>query len=303
MNKATEILDVIMPVLIEKGMHDFEHGFYITEGEAIPSPLYLGEKRPSRVHVNISDFPKLLDTKFFSNVIKINPLTAEDRFKNGTEIVSVKMGPDVVLNKEITLYSITLTGSYFYSYSQSNAKQGVEVLPAFISEGTFKPFKRIMVTIDLEAAQDAMNSIIGTEFMDNIPELEQQLTDIVEKKNQMVRKQQYEESAKLRDAEKHILSLLEQAKKKRDEPVEDKLARIKERTNGSFIENIARMFSEKLSSVIVNPNICDVEEYTNIFFRMTPDSFEHAQTRLQSEMREPEHEYFVPKSYVMKWHS
>jgi hypothetical protein len=320
MNKAIELLDQIIPTLSAAGATDFTKGILITaetcsigedeysigvdeytkSGKELPAP----KKSSVELPLNISSFPKILDTKFFSGVRSIEMLSATQRFMDKVEVVSVQMGPDIYLNENVTLYSISVLPHFFYQYSQSVAKTGVEILPSFVSENTMKPMKRLMVTIDLEEVQDELAKIVGAEFTDELPTLERELNDVKEKKEQMVRLQQYEEGARLRDREKHIMSLIEAAKAKKAEPLADKLERVRIRTQGSLIETTAREFSEKLSRAMVEPAYSDVEEYAPIIFRMTPDSFRHAKTLREQESLDYrtrlKTDYLVPKSYLVQ---
>lgn len=292
MNKIKDILDVIIPVLISNGVTDFHHGFSInSDNTDILAETGLTETIP----IGIDSFPKLLDTQFF-NGIHIQPLSTERRFKEGIDLVTIKLGPNIKLNQKVNLYSISVLGNFFYKYNQTNVTAGVSVLPSFVDEATFKPFKRIIVNIDLDEAKDTLSKIIGDEFIDNLPGLEMQLTDITEKKNQMVKLQKYDEAAMLRDNEKHIISLIDVAKKRKLEPIQSKLERIKERTSGSFIETISREFSDALSKIIVEPNYTNVEEYTPIFLRLTPDSFTYINPELYSTSQELD--YLITKSYL-----
>lgn len=298
MNKATDLLDQIIPALSAAGATDFTKGITITADDS--TVAWYDDNAKSSFPLSISSFPKLLDTKFFSGVHSIQPLTASQRFLDKVEIVSVQMGPDIYLNENVTLYSIAVLPHFFYQYSQNVAKTGVEVLPSFVCENTMKPMKRLMVTIDLEEAEDTLAKIVGDEFADVLPGLERELNDVKEKKNQMIRLQQYEQAVVLRENEKHIMSLIETAKVKKAEPLADKLERVRIRTQGSFIETTAREFSEKLSRAIVEPGYSDVEEYSPIIFRMTPDSFRHAKTTTEQESAGGlKVDYLVPKSYLL----
>lgn len=298
MNKIKDILDVIIPVLISNGVTDLHHGFSINSDNAdiifTPNNYGILNEKSKVIPIGIDSFPKLLDTQFF-NGVHIQPLSTEKRFKEGIDLVTIKLGPNIKLNQKVTLYSISVLGNFFYKYNQTNVTAGVSVLPSFVDEATFKPFKRILVNIDLDEAKAALSKIIGDEFVDNLPGLEMQLTDILEKKNQMVKLQNYAEAAMLRDNEKHIISLIDVAKKRKLEPIQSKLERIKERTTGSFIETISREFSDALSKIIVEPNYTNVEEYTPIFLRVTPDSFTYINSEHSTAQ---EIDYLITKSYL-----
>jgi hypothetical protein len=296
-NKAIEIYEGIARIFDARGVAGYEHGFTITEeGTTVNQG---GPLSPSRSYdVKLSDLHFLQDTFVFQTVHKTDFLTPEDRFKNGTEVVGVNLGEDVVLNERIRLYSISYPGAFFYQYS-NHAEPGVQVLPTFVAENSMRPVKRLLVTIDLEAAQDVMRQIIGDEFEDRRPVLEQSLVELRERKNELVREQMYDEAARVRDQEKHVLSLLDAELARQSEPQEDKLARIKQRSNGTLIEKISQEFSEKLAGAIMGPEQSDVEEYSPIRLRLTPDSFGHARTRIDQEIRTaPKTEYMLPKSYV-----
>lgn len=276
-NFATEILDALpgVPKL---------NGFLLDEGE--------------QGKVNISDFPKILDTAFFSEVTHIKPLTAKDRFLNKVELVTVPVGPDIKLNSEVTLYSIFMSEAFFYHHNTTDAKSGVQSLPVFVSEKDFKQYKQILVTLDLEKAQDTLAMIIGDEFVDKSDEIRKSIQKVQDAKTVAIRNQHYEEGARLRDKEKQLLALLEQAEIKRDEDASIKQARIAERSKGSIIQEVSRQFAEALSAAISDPQEHDVETYGYIFLRLTPDSFTYT---INKEVdRSAQMNYVVPRSYYTK---
>lgn len=71
--------------------------------------------------------------------------------------------------------------------------------------------------IDVLDEAGARVHITNIHVPDNILELEKQIEDIKDEKNQVVKSQQYEEAARLRDQEKKLINQLEEAKKEWEE--------------------------------------------------------------------------------------
>ena len=92
--------------------------------------------------------------------------------------------------------------------------------------------------IDVMDEAGARVHITNIHVPQNILDLEQQIEDIKQQKNQVVKSQQYEEAAKLRDKEKQLLEELEVAKNKWEEETKEQRYTV---TEDSVAEVIAMM--------------------------------------------------------------
>lgn len=95
---------------------------------------------------------------------------------------------------------------------------------------------------------------------DNILDIEQKIEQIKVEKNRVVRSQKYEEAAKLRDTEKHLLEELEQAKaaweaetkSKRYTVTEDNVAEVVAMMTGIPVQKVGQADSQKLLNMTNN---------------------------------------------------
>ena len=92
--------------------------------------------------------------------------------------------------------------------------------------------------IDVMDEAGARVHITNIHVPQNILDLEQQIEDIKQQKNQVVKSQQYEEAARLRDREKQLLEELEEAKNKWEEETKQQRYTV---TEASVAEVIAMM--------------------------------------------------------------
>ena len=142
-------------------------------------------------------------------------------------------------------------------YSPEAIEACVKLTDRYMSE-RFLPDKAIDA---LDEAGSRVH-IVNIDVPKQILELEKQLEDVRELKNSVVKKQKYEEAAKLRDDEKRIekdLSLAqeqweEDAKSNRIEVTEDNVADVVSMMTGIPVNRIAQTESNKLAKVTLTIN-------------------------------------------------
>lgn len=81
----------------------------------------------------------------------------------------------------------------------------------------------------------------------NILDLEQQIEDIKQEKNQVVKSQQYEEAARLRDREKQLLEELEEAKNQWEQETKEKRYTVKEEDVAEVIAMMTGVPTKRIS--------------------------------------------------------
>ena len=116
-------------------------------------------------------------------------------------------------------------------YSDEAIKACVSMSERYISD-RFLPDK----AIDVLDEAGARVHITNIHVPQNILDLEKQIEEIKEEKNRVVKSQQYEEAARLRDKEKQLLSQLEEAKQQWEEDTKTQRYNVNE-------ENIAEVIS------------------------------------------------------------
>ncbi len=134
-------------------------------------------------------------------------------------------------------------------YSKESIDACVKLSTRYITD-RFLPDKAIDVMDEVGARVHLKNIHVPK----NIIELEKQVEDIKNQKNQVVKSQKYEEAARLRDSEKRLLEELEKAKSQWDEesrvkryPVrEEDIAEVVAMMTGIPVNKIAQSESNKL---------------------------------------------------------
>lgn len=134
-------------------------------------------------------------------------------------------------------------------YSKEAVDACVKMSTRYITD-RFLPDKAIDVMDEVGARVHLKNIYVPK----NILELEKQVEDIKNEKNQVVKSQKYEEAARLRDTEKHLLEELEKAKTQWDEeakakryPVsEEDIAEVVAMMTGIPVSKVAQSESNKL---------------------------------------------------------
>ncbi|HWB63248.1 MAG TPA: ATP-dependent Clp protease ATP-binding subunit, partial [Chitinophagales bacterium] len=143
-------------------------------------------------------------------------------------------------------------------YSKEAVEACVKLSARYITD-RFLPDKAIDVMDEVGARVHLKNIHVPK----NILELEKQVEDIKNQKNQVVKSQKYEEAARLRDSEKRLLEELDKAKSQWDEeskikryPVNDEdIAEVVAMMTGIPVNKIAQSESNKLvnmSSEVMN---------------------------------------------------
>ncbi len=135
------------------------------------------------------------------------------------------------------------------SYSEEAIKACVQLSTRYITD-RFLPDKAIDVMDEVGARVHLKNIHVP----ENITQLEKEIEDIKEEKNQVVKNQRYEEAARLRDSEKRLQEQLEQAKKDWEEdaklkryPVsEEDIAEVLAMMTGIPVKRMAQSESKKL---------------------------------------------------------
>lgn len=146
-------------------------------------------------------------------------------------------------------------------YTDEAIKSCVELTSRYIAD-RFLPDKAIDA-LDEAGARVHISNIVVPKV---ITEIEKQIVDIKEKKNQVIKSQKYEEAAKLRDVEKQLNASLEEERKKwEDESAnnkqtvsEDNVAEVVSMMSGIPLqkvgsketERLAKMFGEISSKVV-----------------------------------------------------
>jgi len=135
------------------------------------------------------------------------------------------------------------------SYSEDAIKACVQLSTRYITD-RFLPDKAIDVLDEVGARVHLKNIHVP----ENITQLEKEIEDVKEEKNQVVKNQRYEEAARLRDSEKRLQEQLEQAKKDWEEdsklkryPVTDEdIAEVVAMMTGIPVKRMAQSESKKL---------------------------------------------------------
>ncbi len=135
------------------------------------------------------------------------------------------------------------------SYSDEAIKACVQLSTRYITD-RFLPDKAIDVLDEVGARVHLKNIHVP----ENITQLEKEIEDVKEEKNQVVKNQRYEEAARLRDSEKRLQEQLEQAKKDWEEdaktkrfPVTDEdIAEVVAMMTGIPVKRVAQKESKKL---------------------------------------------------------
>ncbi|MFN8260851.1 MAG: ATP-dependent Clp protease ATP-binding subunit [Chitinophagales bacterium] len=135
------------------------------------------------------------------------------------------------------------------SYSEEAIKACVQLSTRYITD-RFLPDKAIDVLDEVGARVHLKNIHVP----ENITQLEQEIENVKEEKNQVVKNQRYEEAARLRDSEKKLQEQLEQAKKDWEEdaktkrfPVTDEdIAEVVAMMTGIPVKRVAQSESKKL---------------------------------------------------------
>ena len=135
------------------------------------------------------------------------------------------------------------------NYSEKAVKACVNLSDRYISD-RFLPDKAIDVMDEVGARVHLSNITVP----DDIVKLEEQIENIKEDKNKVVKSQKYEEAARLRDTEKKLLEQLEKAKERWEEesktkkfPVkEEDVAKVIAMMTGIPATSIAKKETEKL---------------------------------------------------------
>ncbi|MBK9792030.1 MAG: ATP-dependent Clp protease ATP-binding subunit [Sphingobacteriales bacterium] len=135
------------------------------------------------------------------------------------------------------------------TYSEEAIKACVQLSTRYITD-RFLPDKAIDVLDEVGARVHLKNIHVP----ENITQLEQEIENVKEEKNQVVKNQRYEEAARLRDSEKRLQEQLEQAKKDWEEdaktkrfPVTDEdIAEVVAMMTGIPVKRVAQKESKKL---------------------------------------------------------
>ncbi len=135
------------------------------------------------------------------------------------------------------------------SYSPEAINACVQLSTRYITD-RFLPDKAIDVLDEVGARVHLKNIHVP----ENITQLEKEIEDVKEEKNQVVKNQRYEEAARLRDSEKRLQEQLEQAKKDWEEdskskryPVTDEdIAEVVAMMTGIPVKRVAQSESKKL---------------------------------------------------------
>ena len=135
------------------------------------------------------------------------------------------------------------------SYSDEAINACVQLSTRYITD-RFLPDKAIDVMDEVGARVHLKNIHVP----DNITQLEKDIEEVKEEKNQVVKNQRYEEAARLRDSEKRLQEQLEQAKKDWEEdaktkrfPVTDEdIAEVVAMMTGIPVKRVAQSESKKL---------------------------------------------------------
>ena len=135
------------------------------------------------------------------------------------------------------------------TYSEEAIKACVQLSTRYITD-RFLPDKAIDVLDEVGARVHLKNIHVP----ENITQLEQEIENVKEEKNQVVKNQRYEEAARLRDSEKRLQEQLEQAKKDWEEdaktkrfPVSDEdIAEVVAMMTGIPVNRVAQKESKKL---------------------------------------------------------
>ena len=135
------------------------------------------------------------------------------------------------------------------TYSDEAIKACVQLSTRYITD-RFLPDKAIDVLDEVGARVHLKNIHVP----ENITHLEQDIENVKEEKNQVVKNQRYEEAARLRDSEKRLQEQLEQAKKDWEEdaktkrfPVSDEdIAEVVAMMTGIPVKRVAQSESKKL---------------------------------------------------------
>ncbi len=135
------------------------------------------------------------------------------------------------------------------TYSEEAIKACVQLSTRYITD-RFLPDKAIDVLDEVGARVHLKNIHVP----ENITHLEQEIENVKEEKNQVVKNQRYEEAARLRDSEKRLQEQLEQAKKDWEEdaktkrfPVSDEdIAEVVAMMTGIPVKRVAQSESKKL---------------------------------------------------------
>lgn len=135
------------------------------------------------------------------------------------------------------------------TYSDEAINACVQLSTRYITD-RFLPDKAIDVMDEVGARVHLKNIHVP----ENITQLEKEIEDVKEEKNQVVKNQRYEEAARLRDSEKRLQEQLEQAKKDWEEdaktkrfPVTDEdIAEVVAMMTGIPVKRVAQSESKKL---------------------------------------------------------
>ncbi len=135
------------------------------------------------------------------------------------------------------------------TYSEEAIKACVQLSTRYITD-RFLPDKAIDVLDEVGARVHLKNIFVP----ENITQLEKEIEDVKEEKNQVVKNQRYEEAARLRDSEKRLQEQLEQAKKDWEEdsklkryPVTDEdIAEVVSMMTGIPVKRMGQTESKKL---------------------------------------------------------
>jgi ATP-dependent Clp protease ATP-binding subunit ClpC len=137
-------------------------------------------------------------------------------------------------------------------YSDDAIKACVELTSRYMTD-RFLPDKALDALDEAGSRVQISNVEIPKEILD----IEEKISEIKDKKTQVVRNQKYEEAAKLRDVEKQLLTNLEEAREKWEEEQrnhkktvsEDNVAEVVSMMTGIPLQKIGQKENEKLSKM------------------------------------------------------
>lgn len=129
-------------------------------------------------------------------------------------------------------------------YTEEAIKACVELTSRYMSD-RFLPDKAIDALDEAGSRVHIANIVVPKEITD----IEQKVSDIKEKKNEVIRSQKYEEAAKLRDVEKQLASSLEDARKRWEEDAKNHKQTV---TEDNVAEVVSMMTGIPLQKVNLN---------------------------------------------------
>ncbi len=140
-------------------------------------------------------------------------------------------------------------------YTEDAIRACVDLTTRYMSE-RHHPDKAIDVLDEAGARVHISNIIVPQEITD----IEEKITEIKDKKNDVIKKQKYEEAAKLRDVEKQLSTSLETARKQWEEEAsknrqivdEDSIAEVVAMITGIPVQKVSQTENNKLSKMYDN---------------------------------------------------